>query len=325
MQLDVGAARTAVDGSPDRSGSPLEEAAAGIVHVNNHAAATLIRQRTLEQGLDPRDFVVYAYGGAGPLHAFGFAAELGATGGRHPARQRRVDPVGVRDRGRRPRAAPRGRVPRSQPDRRRGTVRRGRGRGQAAGRDGRCRGPTSPRAAHGRADALRRAAAPRPVPVGSGGVSDATCRRSGLRRRVRAPVRRVREGAVPGGRGVRGAGPRPGSRRGPWAGDGARAPARQASRTGGVLAGRRTRRTPRSTTARSSPGDTIDGPAVIELAYTTIPVPRAATPHPRPRTLLLRPGRSAARPGSEASTHEIPEQRPDGFWDGVARVHPADA
>jgi N-methylhydantoinase A len=31
----------------------------------------------LEQGLDPRDFVVYAYGGAGPLHAWGFAAELG--------------------------------------------------------------------------------------------------------------------------------------------------------------------------------------------------------------------------------------------------------
>ena len=36
-----------------------------MLRVNNHAAATLIRQRTLEQGLDPRDFVVYAYGGAG--------------------------------------------------------------------------------------------------------------------------------------------------------------------------------------------------------------------------------------------------------------------
>jgi N-methylhydantoinase A len=56
----------------------IEEAAAGILRVNNHAAAMLIRQRTLEQGLDPRDFVVYAYGGAGPLHAWGFAAELGS-------------------------------------------------------------------------------------------------------------------------------------------------------------------------------------------------------------------------------------------------------
>lgn len=77
MHLDAGAARAAVDSVGQRLGLSTEDAAAGIVQVNNHAAATLIRQRTLEQGLDPRDFVVYAYGGAGPLHAFGFAAELG--------------------------------------------------------------------------------------------------------------------------------------------------------------------------------------------------------------------------------------------------------
>ncbi len=65
--------------SPSRSSSRWRSAAAGILRVNNHAAATLIRQRTLEQGLDPRDFVVYAYGGAGPLHAWGFAAELGVA------------------------------------------------------------------------------------------------------------------------------------------------------------------------------------------------------------------------------------------------------
>jgi N-methylhydantoinase A len=28
-------------------------------------------------GLDPRDFVLYSYGGAGPVHAFGYAAEIG--------------------------------------------------------------------------------------------------------------------------------------------------------------------------------------------------------------------------------------------------------
>ena len=32
------------------------------------------------RGYDPRDFVVYAYGGAGPLHAFAFAKELGVKG-----------------------------------------------------------------------------------------------------------------------------------------------------------------------------------------------------------------------------------------------------
>jgi N-methylhydantoinase A len=78
MRLDAVAARVAVGLIAEPLGLSVEEAAAGILRVNNHAAATLIRQRTLEQGLDPRDFVVYAYGGAGPLHAWGYAAELGA-------------------------------------------------------------------------------------------------------------------------------------------------------------------------------------------------------------------------------------------------------
>jgi N-methylhydantoinase A len=77
MRLDADAARRAIQAVAEPLELTPEEAAAGIIQVNNHAAATLIRQRTLEQGLDPRDFVVYAYGGAGPLHAWGFAAELG--------------------------------------------------------------------------------------------------------------------------------------------------------------------------------------------------------------------------------------------------------
>jgi len=79
MRLDADAARAAVALIAEPLELSVEEAAAGILRVNNHAAATLIRQRTLERGLDPRDFVVYAYGGAGPLHAWGFAGELGAA------------------------------------------------------------------------------------------------------------------------------------------------------------------------------------------------------------------------------------------------------
>ncbi|MHB8691262.1 MAG: hydantoinase/oxoprolinase family protein [Solirubrobacteraceae bacterium] len=79
MQLDPKAARAAVAAIAEPLELGVEEAAAGILRINNHAAATLIRQRTLEQGLDPRDFIVYAYGGAGPLHAWGFAAELGCS------------------------------------------------------------------------------------------------------------------------------------------------------------------------------------------------------------------------------------------------------
>jgi N-methylhydantoinase A len=77
MPLDSSAARAAVGRLADQLGLGLEETAAGIVTVNNLRAATLIRQQTLERGLDPRDFVLYSYGGAGPVHAFGYAAEIG--------------------------------------------------------------------------------------------------------------------------------------------------------------------------------------------------------------------------------------------------------
>jgi N-methylhydantoinase A len=79
MDLDADAARRAVGTVSERLGLSLEQAAAGIVHLNNQKAALLIRQRTIEQGLDPRDFVLYVFGGAGPLHAFGFAEELGVS------------------------------------------------------------------------------------------------------------------------------------------------------------------------------------------------------------------------------------------------------
>jgi N-methylhydantoinase A len=77
MKLDRDAAARAVGRVAQPLGLSLEEAAAGIVEVNSFSAATLIRQRTIEQGLDPRDFVLYAFGGAGPVHAFAMATELG--------------------------------------------------------------------------------------------------------------------------------------------------------------------------------------------------------------------------------------------------------
>jgi N-methylhydantoinase A len=77
MPLDLGAARAAVAGLGEKLGLTPEQTAAGILKVNNAAAANLIRQRTIQQGLDPRDFAIYAFGGAGPVHAFGFARELG--------------------------------------------------------------------------------------------------------------------------------------------------------------------------------------------------------------------------------------------------------
>jgi N-methylhydantoinase A len=77
MPLDETAARDVIGRLAGSLGLGLEETAAGIVNVNNLRAATLVRQQTLERGLDPRDFVLYSYGGAGPVHAFGYAAEIG--------------------------------------------------------------------------------------------------------------------------------------------------------------------------------------------------------------------------------------------------------
>jgi N-methylhydantoinase A len=77
MPLDRDAAVAAVGRLAKRLDLTVEETAAGILRINNMQAATVIRQQTLERGLDPRDFVLYAFGGAGPVHAFGYAAESG--------------------------------------------------------------------------------------------------------------------------------------------------------------------------------------------------------------------------------------------------------
>jgi N-methylhydantoinase A len=54
-------------------------AAAGIRTVIDSQMADLIRKSTLERGHDPRDFVVFAYGGAGPVHAASYAEEVGVA------------------------------------------------------------------------------------------------------------------------------------------------------------------------------------------------------------------------------------------------------
>jgi N-methylhydantoinase A len=52
-------------------------AAAGILAVANAAMADAIRYMSVEKGFDPREFALFAFGGAGPLHASALARELG--------------------------------------------------------------------------------------------------------------------------------------------------------------------------------------------------------------------------------------------------------
>lgn len=52
------------------------EAAAAVVQVANTKMAGAIRMVSLSLGVDPRDFALFAFGGAGPLHAAALAKEL---------------------------------------------------------------------------------------------------------------------------------------------------------------------------------------------------------------------------------------------------------
>jgi N-methylhydantoinase A/oxoprolinase/acetone carboxylase beta subunit len=77
MSLDAGAAREAIQALADRIGLPLLEAAEGVVAVLNANMANAIRARTVQKGIDPREYALVASGGAGPLHGAEVAGVLG--------------------------------------------------------------------------------------------------------------------------------------------------------------------------------------------------------------------------------------------------------
>ncbi len=54
-----------------------EEIAAAIIRISNMNMAGALRLVSLARGYDPRDFALFAFGGAGPLHAVALARELG--------------------------------------------------------------------------------------------------------------------------------------------------------------------------------------------------------------------------------------------------------
>jgi N-methylhydantoinase A len=70
-----------VGGAFARLGAPLamsaEAAAAAVIRLANVLMAGAIRMVSLSRGHDPRDFALFAFGGAGPLHAVALAREIG--------------------------------------------------------------------------------------------------------------------------------------------------------------------------------------------------------------------------------------------------------
>ena len=78
MKLELEAAREAMH---RRIGTKLdftaEQAAEGVLRVTNAHLAAAVRLSLFEKGLDPRDFALLSFGGAGGLHATDVADELG--------------------------------------------------------------------------------------------------------------------------------------------------------------------------------------------------------------------------------------------------------
>jgi N-methylhydantoinase A len=57
----------------------LFEAAKGVLEIVDAHMADLVRRVTVELGYHPADFVIYAYGGGGPLHVSSYARDIGVS------------------------------------------------------------------------------------------------------------------------------------------------------------------------------------------------------------------------------------------------------
>jgi N-methylhydantoinase A len=80
MELDLEKAYNAVKSVADNLGMDVFEAAQGIIDIVNENMFGALRVVSVEQGLDPRNFALVGFGGAGPLHA----NSLGVLTGSYP-------------------------------------------------------------------------------------------------------------------------------------------------------------------------------------------------------------------------------------------------
>ena len=80
MALETTATQAAIRALGARMGltgsTAAEDMAQGILSIATLNMAAAIKQVTIERGLDPRDFALFAFGGGGPLHAATLAREL---------------------------------------------------------------------------------------------------------------------------------------------------------------------------------------------------------------------------------------------------------
>jgi N-methylhydantoinase A len=79
LSLSRALAEEVLSGLAKKLGMNLSSAAQGILDVAEATMARAIRVISIERGYDPRDFVLVAFGGAGPLHAASLARKLGIS------------------------------------------------------------------------------------------------------------------------------------------------------------------------------------------------------------------------------------------------------
>lgn len=77
VRMQPGLAQAAVGKLGAALGLGVQRMAEGILEVVNSQMANAIRTMTISRGIDPREFALVAFGGAGPMHAVFLAKELG--------------------------------------------------------------------------------------------------------------------------------------------------------------------------------------------------------------------------------------------------------
>lgn len=96
LRLNLEAARRTIEKD---IADPLEmsvvEAAHGIVEIVDNMMADLVRRVTTERGHDARDFLLFAFGGGGPVHVGAYGATIGASRAVIPAEASVFSALGV--------------------------------------------------------------------------------------------------------------------------------------------------------------------------------------------------------------------------------------
>ena len=81
MQLDKAAAEQAIQKVADELGRSAEETALAVIQIANNNMVGALRSVLIERGLDPRDFCMLGFGGAGPLHVADLMSDAGIPSG----------------------------------------------------------------------------------------------------------------------------------------------------------------------------------------------------------------------------------------------------